>query len=1849
MPCSYGYISQRIVQSLYLNSVMSVNHHLHTDSILNALTTTPVIVTDAHGTIVFFNKGAENKLGYTQNEVVDKVNFTHFLLDFELLDIAEAPPLQETPEALFAIIKHKASHDTPFHTQLTIARKNEELCKCQLTLHAEDHGNYVVTLHEISQIRARKDDLLIHHNFLKGVLKTTPDLIYVYDLGEEALVYSNRIYDNKFALDQAPFLPLDQLQEVIHPDDLLQLRAYRQGLLTLEKGQIDVIEYRIKTKDNGYAWLLTKDVVFAQDDEGKVTQILGLARDITDIKEANQKLQQSEALYRAVINTQQEILCRFLPDTTLTFVNEAYCQFFNKTAAQLINTPFLEMVPTEEHASIKAHLKQIAQEKRPITQEYKVMVDDQTEDIWLRWTDYPIFDEKGELVEIQSVGLEITDRKRVEIELHEQKQMLESILNTLPIHVFIKDESGKLLFVNQTMLDFLQKSPQQLIGKTDAEVFPPKIAERFSDEDQLLKKGGLPDNWEEELVVDNHRHFFRTGKRLIPLPVQNTHYLLGYSFEITPLKETQLQLHQSEAKYRLIANNTNDLICLHTYDGVFSYISPSIEGLTGYKDGEMMHQKVIDWIYEEDRQNVLSVWREMLKNRTLKILEYRFKHKNGELVWLETHLFPVYNEQGKLKHVQGNTRNITERKQSEFILKNTRDYLIEVLDHIPDPVFVKNEKHEFISVNEAYCELVGKPREEILFKTDSDIFTAEDAHILREKDSQVFSTGKMDEYQRVITNLNGEERHVLAKIDVFRDDKNQKVLVGVIRDITQQKTAEERLANNERSLKAILTSFNDIVFEINQNLIFTNFWGDQDKLFFDDREFLGKKVTKVLDDPMRSYFASSLRHVLDNKTSKVIEYPSIQNGKKSWYSCTINYLPETSERQASVSVLVTDVTSHKTAQRRLRQSEEQLQDFLDNASILIQSVDLDGTIHYVNKYWCKKLGYSKAEALRTNLIDLVVPEEQEKYRALLQQLKTEGEAQQINIRLITKDGKTLMLEGSINIRKDGKPLLTRSFLQDVTERNQAERAILEQNRLFEAFLENSPIGIQIYDKQGFSLQMNDAQKKILGLDTQDNPQFNILKDERAQEAGLDFFYKAAYGGESIFLPRLETELSIKEEEDKVMQKEVCLNLIIFPIKNDYNEVEGVVTFTQDVSEQFSIEQELNESRYFIKSIADAIPNDVYVYDLEKERYVYTNTQYFKHSGFTIKEVDPGGLNSIWKLIHPDDLPEIKAIFEEVYKGGEDMYEMSYRLACNLYNKKGKNHQALDLDTLHKEGQKYVWVYDRLVPFKINVEGRVTQILGVVQNITDSKNFEEELILAKQDAEKALQAKEQFLSTMSHEIRTPMNAVIGITHLLLEEDHKPEQLENLKTLKFSAENLLALINDILDYNKIEAGKISFERVDFNLREFINNIKHAFNYQAAEKGIELEFYVERDVPNLLIGDPVRLNQILTNLLGNAIKFTDKGFVVVKVQLQDTLPDKKTSPQQEVSLMFSVKDSGIGIALDKQTTIFERFTQADSDTTRRFGGTGLGLSITKYLIEHQGGEIGLHSELGKGSEFYFHLNFQVSKLKHLSGIISENQSHALSNLSNVLLLLVEDRKINRMVASKFLRRWGIEVDFAYNGEEAVEKVQSRQYDIILMDLLMPKMDGFAAARKIRKFSNYQETPIIALSASTLSQEREKAFAVQMNDFISKPFNPNELYNKIIKYVNKSSANLLGDKDIQTSDENNMDTESYYNLSSVDDICQDDQEMRLELIRTFVDELTPAINNFTQAAIAYNPDPMKVVVHNLKSSSVLFGTEKLLGVLNEVRELSLNNAEQGKMQPLIAKINHMTQNIVNGLSKEI
>jgi signal transduction histidine kinase len=372
-----------------------------------------------------------------------------------------------------------------------------------------------------------------------------------------------------------------------------------------------------------------------------------------------------------------------------------------------------------------------------------------------------------------------------------------------------------------------------------------------------------------------------------------------------------------------------------------------------------------------------------------------------------------------------------------------------------------------------------------------------------------------------------------------------------------------------------------------------------------------------------------------------------------------------------------------------------------------------------------------------------------------------------------------------------------------------------------------------------------------------------------------------------------------------------------------------------------------------------------------------------------------------------------------------------------------------------------------------------------------------VITASRKAEEAAESKQQFMSTMSHEIRTPLNEVIGITNLLLQGNPREDQMDFIKTLRFSGNHLLTLVNDVLDYNKIESGKIVFEQARFNLTDFLRDIMRSYSYRSKSKNLDFDIVKETELPGEVIGDSIRLNQVLSNLLSNALKFTKDGSIYLIVKELERTNDKTT-------IQFKVKDTGLGIAKEKHEVIFESFTQASADTTRHYGGTGLGLAICKKLVELQGGKISVDSEPGKGSTFMFDLSFGISDKaeKDQSGETIESYT----GLEGKKILMAEDNKINFFVANKFLEGWGVRVTHAENGKIALEILEKEDFDLVIMDLHMPVMDGIEATTLIRKSDNprISSIPVVALTAA--------------NDYVLKPFKPRDLFEKILKNVRKS-----------------------------------------------------------------------------------------------------------------------------------
>ncbi|NMC38386.1 MAG: response regulator [Bacteroidales bacterium] len=383
-----------------------------------------------------------------------------------------------------------------------------------------------------------------------------------------------------------------------------------------------------------------------------------------------------------------------------------------------------------------------------------------------------------------------------------------------------------------------------------------------------------------------------------------------------------------------------------------------------------------------------------------------------------------------------------------------------------------------------------------------------------------------------------------------------------------------------------------------------------------------------------------------------------------------------------------------------------------------------------------------------------------------------------------------------------------------------------------------------------------------------------------------------------------------------------------------------------------------------------------------------------------------------------------------------------------------------------------------------------------------------LIHASHKAEEAAKSKQQFMSTMSHEIRTPLNEVIGITNLLLQGNPREDQMDFIRTLRFSGNHLLTLVNDVLDFNKMESGKIVFEQVQFNLGDFLKDMMRTYSFRSKAKNLEFDIVSSDNLPAQVIGDPIRLNQILSNLLSNAIKFTQSGSIHVFLNELERSEDS-------IKIEFKVQDTGLGIPKDKHKVIFDSYTQASADTTRHYGGTGLGLAICKKLVELQGGRIDLDSEPGVGSTFRFFLTFGIPEK---SAVLQKSEkSESYTGLEGKKILMAEDNKINFFVANKFLVSWGVKVTHAENGMIALELLAKEDFDLVIMDLHMPVMDGIEATRLIRESpeARIRTLPVIALTAAIMSENHDKIEGLAINDYVLKPFKPRDLFEKIYKNV--------------------------------------------------------------------------------------------------------------------------------------
>jgi PAS domain S-box-containing protein len=952
---------------------------------------------------------------------------------------------------------------------------------------------------------------------------------------------------------------------------------------------------------------------------------------------------------------------------------------------------------------------------------------------------------------------------------------------------------------------------------------------------------------------------------------------------------------------------------------------------------------------------------------------------------------------------------------------------------------------------------------------------------------------------------------------------------------------------------------------------------------------------KLNDDLIREY---ELKKVSIEKLKEGVRASAEKN--------EINFTEGTDDVLKIVDYLTAQVLKRKESEKNLKRSEENYRNMIENATDILYKSDSRGYYSFANPVAVRKIGYSKEELYKMHFFTLIRNDHKFKVvKFYLNQVKNKIASTYLEFPIITKTGEELWIGQSVqfsltNINPDEFELTALAI--DITKQKRSELILNETNQkltLLQGLIDSSSDSIQVATEDGILFYYNKEAKLRLGIPSGSIENFKVM----------DF----------------ENNFKVPGSWEKYVNELKQKNILTF---------EGV-TINQITGKQFSVEVtaryiKIDDVGYIIANSRD-ITTRKYIDNLlkiQEEKYrniianmnlglvevdksdnvLFANQGFCNISGYSKEEIVGHNITKLFASGENLDLVKEKGKMREL--GISDIYQIPVK---------------------NKQGEFRWWLISGAPNY--NDKGELIGSIGIHLDITEQKQLELELEAAKIKAEEASKAKEVFLANMSHEIRTPLNAIIGMIRELIKEELSETQKICVENSSVASKHLLSIINNILDISKIEAGELTIENEDFVLNQSVTKVLSIMSSRAKEKGIYLRSEFSSNLHDALIGDPLRIEQILLNLVGNAVKFTNKGGITVKCKVL-------TDDYHEQKIQIAVSDTGVGMDNNYLKNIYNKFSQEDKTVSRKYGGTGLGLAISFELVQLMNGTIEVESEKNTGTTFY--VNFTLKK-GSMSNVINDLIIDEIVNLEGVKILIVEDNEINRLVAKNTFKRHNCTLEEAANGIEAIEKLRSKEFDIILMDIQMPEMDGLEATQIIRNELKFQ-TPIIALTANAFKTEIEKFKAIGMNDYVTKPFEENTLLKIISKYVNKSSSLLPSEeKNINIQNEDLL-----YDLSSLKEMSHGDNGFIKKMITLFIEQIEAYLVQIQEANSKQDYDTIAKITHKIKSSVGIMG---IVSIKNEIKELELlciENHENIKISTLIIKITRTLSIVADQLRLE-
>ena len=1150
---------------------------------------------------------------------------------------------------------------------------------------------------------------------------------------------------------------------------------------------------------------------------------------------------------------------------------------------------------------------------------------------------------------------------------------------------------------------------------------------------------------------------------------------------------------------------------------------------------------------------------------------------------------------------------IRKQMRIERTLRESEERFHEVFESGPVGMCVAGQEGQFLQVNAALCAMLGYSREEMLGRTWRQLCHPDDLPVALESSRQLWmGLQGRGQGERRYVHRNGTVVWCNQRVSILRArDGRPLYSVAHVEDITERRRAEELLRESEERFRTMADGCPSILWVIDETgeLEFIN--TAYQKFFATTCEELKSGRWQLLLHPDDApEFVAAFTRAVNNHTPFRAECRA-RRADGEWRILGSNADPRYSPGGAYMGHvgLSADITERKRAEQALLVSEEKFRQLTENIHEVfwLRSPQSEEFLYVSPAYeqvWERSCDSVYQDPESRN--EAIHPDDLEESRELFAR-QMAGEAVETEYRIKTPAGREKWIRGRAFPIRDASGNLIRiaGIAEDITERKQALLALQGSEEKFRQLAENIREVFWMMNAAGTEvLFVGPAYEQIWGrtcASLYESPMdwLNAIHPGDREHAHETFLKQLQ--GESI---DSEYRIHTPDGQEKWIRDRA------FPVRDQAGQLIRVAGIAEEITGQKQALQALQNSEEKFRQLAENIHEVFFIMGPQGSEVHYVSPAYEEIWGRSLESVYQSPM--AWaEAIHPDDREQAGLRAARQLQG--ELVTSEFRI-------------------LTPDGEEK-WIRSRTSPI-CDQAGKLTRIVGIAEEVTERKHHEMELIRAREEADAANVAKSRFLANMSHEIRTPMNGVIGMNELLLETDLTPEQRRYVEVAQTSGRALLVLIDDILDLSKIEAGKITLENRQLDLSRVVRDVVQLQRAQAEAKGLKLEVRVSADIPQLLCGDGHRLRQVLTNLIGNAIKFTQRGGVTLDVEV-----DSLRGPTTKV--LFKVTDTGIGLRSDQIKTLFSPFVQADVSTTRRYGGSGLGLAISKQLVEMMGGNIGVDSREGLGSTFWFTAAFGQAVPAGLPAAGAGLDDSACAPAGQApagqapagrrkighgeRILVAEDNSTNREVILAQLKMMGFKGEAVLNGAQAVDAVQRNAYSLVLMDCSMPVMDGFEATRLIRE-SNQPQIPIIALTASAMSSDRDRCLQVGMDDYLSKPWELPQLADVLAKWI---PAFRQPETVSAPATNGAARTRTIFDADSLLSRLMEDRELAGAVLNGFVQEVPAQLRQLRLRLDEEDASGAKLLAHTLKGAAATVTAQ----ILHEIAAAMETAAAAGRL----------------------